>query len=66
MKLDPDKVIVIQWFTRKDLEDVVGEKVSKKNFADFKNVVEGTGLMDEMSERIRVMWDDGDWRNFRD
>jgi hypothetical protein len=66
MKINLDTTIVIQWFDRKQLSECVNQKVSPKEFKAFKEFIEGTGLADEMSERIRTIFKDGDWKNFVD
>lgn len=56
MKINYDTNIVINWFNRKQLSEVVGRPVSKEEFYDFKYWISKTGMVDAASVEMRELF----------
>lgn len=53
MMLDTDKIIVINWFDKEDLEGVLDKKISQEEYDQFRVWLGKTGMYDEGSVMIR-------------
>lgn len=54
MLIDPDKVIVPNWFEKEEVEDMTGEKMSEKAFKNFHEWVRRSHIDDEISNMIQT------------
>ena len=51
-----NKIIVCNWFDKPTLEDLTGDKFTKKQFDDFREWLDDSDLPDECSELVRQFY----------
>lgn len=56
--IDTEKIVVPNWFSRKDMEEIVEEEIKLKDFKEFRSWLADSEYPSTISEEMRIMWRD--------